>query len=251
METRYKNSSSSLSNALKILNLFTIEEPEFTLSELANRMGLGYSTVHRMSTTLLEDGFLAKDPMTKKVRLGSSLHAFEKIILSYYEICSFSNPILEKLVNDTGESAHLAIIKDNKVVYLQKIDNMNYITIESYEGKQNPIHATSSGQAILAFRSKDEINEVINRGLTAYTERTITNSKQFAEQLLRIRQQGYAYSKEELHEGISSIAAPVKGLPYSIGIAGPTSRISTHKLQDLIKFVKEAAIKLGTANHPH
>jgi DNA-binding IclR family transcriptional regulator len=250
MKSGYKISSSSLGNALNMLSLFTIEKQEYTLSELADITGLGYSTIHRLTTTLLEEGFLARDSMTKKVRLGSSLLAFEKIILSYYDICSYSRPLLEKLVHETGESAHLTIIKNNKVVYLQKVDNINYITIESYEGKQNPIHATSSGQTILAFQSKTAISSVINNGLTRFTQHTITNPIQFTDRLLTIKQQGYAYSKEELHNGISSIAAPVKSqyddVRYAIGIAGPTTRIHNHKIMELIKYVKEAALKLSS-----
>lgn len=249
MEANQKKSSSSLGNTLRLLNLFNMDESEFTLSELAEKLGVGLSTIHRLTTTLMHEGFLARDLVTKKFRLGSSILAVEKTILSYYDICQVSPPVLEKLVQDTGEAAHLSILKDHKVVYLQKFDSPNYTHLLSHEGKANPIHATNTGQVILAYRCQSEIEEVIARGLSPYTSHTITNSQQFRDLLTRLRKQGYSYSKDELHLGFSSIAAPVKSpsgkVNYAVSIAGPSSRITTYRVQELSKAVKEAANELA------
>lgn len=249
MEANQKKSSSSLGNTLRLLNLFNMDEPEFTLSELAKKLGVGHSTIHRLTMTLMHEGFLARDLMTKKFRLGASILAMEKTILSYYDICQISPPVLEKLVQDTGEAAHLSIVKDHKVVYLQKFDSPNYAHLLSHEGKPNPIHATNTGQVILAYRCQSEIEEVIAGGLAPYTSHTITNPQQFRERLTRIHKQGYSYSKDELHLGFSSIAAPVKSpsgkVIYAISIAGPSSRITPYRVQEVSKAVKEAADELA------
>ena len=253
MEDNQKKSSSSLGNALRLLNLFNMDEPEFTLSELAEKLGVGYSTVHRLTMTLMHEGFLARDLVTKRFRLGSSTLAVDKTILSYHDICQFSPPVLEKLVQDTGEAAHLSILKDHKVVYLQKLESPNYVHLLSHEGKANPIHATSTGQVILAYRCQSEIEEVIARGLAPCTSHTITNPQQFRELLTGIRKQGYSYSKNELHLGFSSIAAPVKSplgkVTYAVSIAGPLSRITPYRVQDLSKAVKEAADELAISTY--
>lgn len=249
MEIDELKSSSSLANALRLLNFFNMDVPEYTLSELAEKLGVGHSTMYRLTMTLMHEGFLARDVETKKFRLGSSILAMEKTILSYYNICELSLPILKKLVRDTGEAAHLSIIKNRKVVYLQKVESPNYSHILSHEGKPNPIHATNTGQVILAYRSESEIEEVIGAGLSPYTSYTITNRERFLDLLARIRRQGYAYSKDELHIGFSSIAAPVLS-PFgkaicAVSIAGPSTRITPHRLQVLSKAVKEAATELA------
>ncbi len=192
-------SSSSLGNALRLLNLFNMDEPEFRLSELAARMGVGPSTVHRLTMTLVHEGYLARDPKTKKFRLGSSILAVEKTIFSYYDICQISPPILEKLVQDTGEAAHLALLNNDHVVYLQKVESPNDSYLLSHEGKQNSIHATSTGQVLLAYQSPCEIEKALSMELKSYTSQTITNPSELKERLIKIRKQGYAYSKEELH----------------------------------------------------
>lgn len=249
MEANQLKSSSSLGNALRLLNFFNIDEPEFALSELAEKLGVGYSTMHRITMTLMEEGFLARDLVTKKFRLGSSILAVEKTILSYYDICEVSLPVLKRLVQETGEAAHLSILKNHKVVYLQKIESPHYSHLLSHEGKANPIHATNTGQVILAYRSESEIEDVIADGLSPYTSDTITNPQQLKELLIKIRKQGYAYSKDELHLGFSSIAAPVLSpsgkVTYAVSIAGPSARISPHRVHELSKAVKEAAAELA------
>lgn len=248
MEEWKLKTSSSLGNSLRVLNLFTINEPEFTLSELAEKIGVGYSTMHRLTTTLLHEGFLARDLTTKKFRLGASILSAEKTIQSYYDICKISPLILKKLVKNTGEAAHLSILKDHQVVYLQKVESPNYANLLSHEGKLNPVHATSTGQVLLAYQKQSEVEKVILGGLSPYTSQTITNPQEFLELLVTVRSQGYAYGKDELHLGYSSIAAPVKSpsgkVTYAVSAVGPSSRITPHRVQELIKAVKEAADEL-------
>ncbi|MCM3706611.1 MULTISPECIES: IclR family transcriptional regulator [Cytobacillus] len=245
MESVPSKRVSSLKNALRLLNLFTMEEPELSLSDLSRKMGLGSSTIFRLTYTLMLEGFLARDPVSKNFRLGSSLLAKGAAIQSQYDICRFSSPILKQLVKESGETAHLSTLTGNKVIYLQKMDAVNYVHLLSHAGKQNYIHCTSSGQAILAFQPEEVIERLIENGLTKLTANTITNPQEFILLLSHIRKKGYAFSREEMHEGVSSIASPVFSQPgkayYSISIAGPSSRINPQRAHELAKIVKKAA----------
>ncbi len=226
-----------------------MDQPEFTLSELAERLGVGHSTMHRLTMTLMKEGFLARDIKSKKFRLGASILATEKTILSYYDICEMSLPVLDKLVQSTGETSHLSIFKNFKVVYLQKIESPNYTHLLSHEGKQNPVHATSTGQVLLAYQDTTEIEKVIAKGLHSFTSQTLTDPQQLRNLLKMVRCQGYAYSKDELHLGYSSIAAPIISpsgkVTYAVSVAGPSSRITSSRVQELSKAVKEAADQLA------
>ena len=249
MIEKQMKSSSSLGNALRLLNFFNMDEPEFTLSKLAEKLGVGPSTIHRLTTTLIHEGYLARDPKTKKFRLGSSILAVEQTILSYYDICQISPPILKKLVRDTGEASHLSILKNGKVIYLQKFESPNYSQLLSHEGKQNSVHATSTGQVLLAYQSPSEIEKVLAMGLKPFTRQTITEPREFMGLLTKVKKQGYAYSKDELHLGYASLAAPVKSpsgkVTYAVSIAGPSTRITAHRIPELAKEVKEAANELS------
>lgn len=244
-----KESSSSMKNALRLLNLFTMDEPELSLSQLADKLQVGISTAHRLTNTLLIEGFLTKDPQTKKFRLGASILGMGNTIITHNHLCDTSIPILEKLALATGETAHIAIIREYKAIYLIKIDSKHPVHLLSHAGKQNPIHCTSSGQVILAFQPEAMIEQVIARGLPKFTAKTITISFEFKQLLQKIRSQGFSISEEELHDGVSSIAAPVKNIAgdviASISIAGPVSRVNSDTFPKLIKLVKQAANRVS------
>ncbi|MEX2416567.1 MAG: IclR family transcriptional regulator [Paenibacillaceae bacterium] len=238
-------SFSSLRNALRILQLFTMEQPELTLSQLAEKLEVGLSTAYRLSETLMYEGFIVKDQMSRTFRLGASILGMGNIILSQIDLCRYSSLILEKLAGETGETAHISILKENQVIYLHKADSSHPVHLLSHIGRQNPVHCTSTGQVILAYQPDPLIDKVLDMGLDRYTLKTITSPSKLKELLVSIRKQGYAFSVEEMHAGISSIAAPVKDrtgeVIASVSIAGPTSRIHSPKLLKLVQLVKQAA----------
>ncbi len=243
--SRNKESISSMRNALRLLNLFTMDEPEYSLSEIAEKLQVGISTAHRLTNTLMVEGFLTKDSLTKKFRLGASILGMGNTIITQNQLCRISIPVLESLAVNTGETAHIAILKEYQAIYLIRMDSKHTVHLLSHAGKQNPIHCTSSGQAILAFQDEPFVDQVIARGLQRHTENTITTPVKFKQLLNSIRRKGYSISEEELHQGVSSIAVPVKNINgqviASISIAGPTSRINQDTLSNLVKVVKQAA----------
>ena len=153
--------------------------------------------------------------------------------------------ILEKLAEVTGETAHISVIKDHQALYLLKIDSSYPVHLLSHAGRKSPIHCTSTGQVLLAGQSDAIIEQVINRGLTSYTSKTITDPIKLKNSLKTIRSHGYAVSEEELHEGVVSIAAPVKNnkgnVIAAVSIAGPTRRINRQTIPKLIKQVQQAS----------
>ncbi len=154
MDITEKSSVSSMTNALKLLNLFTMDEPEWTLTDLAEALNVGVSTVYRLTNTLIHEGFIVRDPTTKSFRLASSILELGHYVITSYDTCEIAPPILEKLVQDTGETVHLSILEGNNTIYLQVFECSNYVNVHTHVGKKNPIHCTSTGQIILAYQSK-------------------------------------------------------------------------------------------------
>ena len=246
---RNEKNVSSLGNALKLLNLFTMDEAEWTLSELSDELNVGSSTVYRLTNTLIHEGFIVRDPVKKTFRLGSSILQMGHYILTTFDICEISPPILEKLVLDTGETVHLSILEGIKTIYLQVFECSNYINVFTHVGKKNPAHCTSTGQIILAYQTENKINQVITDGLPAYSNYTLTDPKQFMDRLTKIRNQGFTFNKDEMNLGVSAIAAPVKSssgqVEFSVSIAGPNSRINSSNCPTLSKLVINAADELS------
>ena len=241
---------SSVKNALRILQCFTMDEPEKKISELSAALGLNKSTVSRTMTTLASEGFVYKDPETKKYRLGLSILSLSGIVSSQMDIYRESQPVLNRLVENIGETAHISVLDHLDVIYLQKVECNHPVRFLTHIGKRNPPYCTSSGKVLLAHAADDVVNQVIEKGLEKLTKNTITNPQKLRIHLNQVKENGYASSTEEILEGVTSIAAPIfdyRGkVIAALSVVGPNQRMQQHKIQGLAKKVMSAAREVST-----
>lgn len=243
----------SVRNALKVLQSFTMEAPEQRISDLAISLGLAKSTVSRLMSTLASEGFVIKDPETQKYRLGLSILTLSGVITSNFEITREAAPVVTKLVNELGESAHLAILEGLDTIYIHKVECNHPVKVLTHLGKRNPAYCTSSGKVLLAHSTDEVISQVIENGLHPYTRKTITDPIKLRNALKTIKEQGYALSKDELLDGVTTIAAPLFDytgkVVAAITVTGPDQRITNHKIPMYVKKIvdasKEASERLG------
>lgn len=244
-----ENFLSSVKNALRILKSFTMDEPEKKISELSQELGLNKSTVSRTMTTLASEGFVYKDPESKKYRLGLSILSLSGVVNNHMDIYRESQPVLNKLVDTLGETAHISVLDQLEVVYLQKVDCTHPVRYLTHIGKRNPTYATSSGKVLLAYSDEDLVEEVIEKGLQQFTKNTITDPVKLKEKLQEVRKNGFAYSIEEILEGVNSIAAPIydyKGkVIAALSVVGPKQRILPHRINSMAKLVKSSAQEIS------
>ncbi|PLR83259.1 IclR family transcriptional regulator [Bacillus canaveralius] len=241
---------SSVKNALRILRSFTMDEPEKKISDLSTALGLNKSTVSRTMATLASEGFVYKDPETKKYRLGLSILSLSGIVNSNMDVYRESQPILNKLVESIGETAHISVMDNLEVIYLQKVECNHPVRFLTHVGRRNPLYCTSSGKVLLAYSNENTIETVIKKGLQSFTKNTITDPQKLRTHLKNIKENGFAYSIEEFLEGVNSIAAPVydyKGrVIAAISVVGPKQRIQQHKVQGIAKKVVSAGREIST-----
>jgi IclR family transcriptional regulator, KDG regulon repressor len=242
----------SVQNGLRILKLFTSESPEWGLTEIANKLQLNKSTVSRLVTDLVVEGFLQKEQ--KKYSLGFSLLSMSGVITSHLEIHRESKDILKKLVADLGETAHIAVLEGKEITYVHKIECQNPVRLLSSIGKKNPVSCTSAGKVLLAFKSSDMINSLINEaGLPQMGPNSLTDSDQLKEQLIQIKEQGYSICINEMHENVVSIAASVRDytgdVVAAVSVVGTRERIHDQRIHQFVETIIEAAnevsIRLG------
>lgn len=244
---------SSVKNALRVLNSFSLDQPEVTVGELSVQLGLAKSTVSRLLTTLASEGFVIKDTDTRKYRLGISILALSGIISSNFEINKEAAPVVKKLVNDLGETAHLTILDGTDTIYIHKEECTHAVRILTYLGKRNPAYCTSSGKVLLAYSEQKVVDDVIAGGFEPFTKNTITSANKLLSELRKIREKGFAFSKNEILEGVTSIAAPIYDYTgkvlAAITVVGPVQRITDNKIPVFAKKVidasKEASERLG------
>jgi IclR family transcriptional regulator, KDG regulon repressor len=245
------NNSSNLSsveNALKILECFTIEETEKRVTQIAIELDLAKSTVSRLLKTLLNKGYVKKNPETQKYSLGTKILTLYSSLMSEMEVKEAHN-ILEELAKETSESVQLAELEGSSVIYMEQIKSSYPIQIFAHIGRINPLHCTSSGKLLLAYQKESEIDKLLEMDFHKYTSSTVTNPVILKEQLKEIKKLGYCYIQNEFIDGIVSIAAPIrdynKNIIAAVSLVGPIQRINGVKAQQFINKVVEASKKIS------
>lgn len=198
-----------------------------------------------MLATLASEGFVIKDEKTNAYRLGLAVLTLGGIVTNNLEIHKEAAPVLHKLVNVTGETAHLAILDGLDTIYIHKEECNHPVRILTHLGRRNPAYCTSSGKVLLAFHEGNIVEKVIDNGLIRHMRNTITDPDMLRKELEMVRKQGYAVSTEELTEGTRSVAAPIRdytgNVVCAITVVGPVQRMTDDKIKKIAKHVMEAA----------
>jgi IclR family transcriptional regulator, KDG regulon repressor len=225
---------SSVANAVRLVKSFSDDEYELGISDLAKRLGLAKSTVHRLAATLIEEGLLEQNPEDGKYRLGLLLFELGSQVRRKMDVSAEARPALRTLAEKTGETVHLAVLDHRSVLYVNRIESNRAIRSGFGLGTRAPVHCTAMGKALLAFQDQDVIQDVIDAGLPSCAARTITEPRAFLRELESVRARGYATEDEEIEAGLRSIAAPVRNdagqVVAAMGISGPAQRLTKEVL---------------------
>jgi IclR family KDG regulon transcriptional repressor len=236
----------AIERAVSILNAFSPEDPELGVTELAERLGLHKSTVHRFMVNLDAAGLVERNPRTGRYRLGLRIFELGGLVMQQMNLWDEALPFLEGLVHDTGETGHLAVLDGGEAIYIERVEARRALRVPSAIGRGYPAHATNLGKVLLADLAPEQVEQIVaERGLAAYTPHTITDPEGLAAELERIRAVGYAVDNEEYDEGLRCIGAPVRDhsghVVAALGIGGPVTRITPDRVDELAELVMTAA----------
>jgi IclR family transcriptional regulator, KDG regulon repressor len=241
-----------IDRALSIVNLLAASNHPLGAWEAGEKLGLNKSTVHRLLAVLEHHRFVERDLMSGKYRLGLKLAELGNIALSRFDLQASARPFVERLVEVTGETAHLGILQQNEVVSLVNVETQRSVRTPSTVGRRSPVHCTSQGKLLLAFQPQPLVDQMLRSYYFAsYTKRTIRQSGAYRAELVKVRQAGFATDDEEFEEGLRCIGAPVRDhtgkVVAAISIAGPTFRITPERTPVLIQNVMSVAGALSEA----
>ncbi len=239
-----------LDRALAILDLLSAGEAELGAALIAERLKLHKSTVHRLLAVLEQHGCVERNPESGKHFLGPKLLELGSRAMAKQQSWEHARPFLERLVAETGETAHLGVLRGTEVLSLVNVDSPRSLRMPATVGRRNPAHCTSLGKALLAFQPQEQVEEITAKHeLRAYTRKTITSPVALKAELERVRRQGYAIDDEEVEEALKCIGAPVRDcsgkVVAAISIAGPAARMKQDVMPGLIRSVVTAAAQLS------
>ena len=237
---------STVRNAARLLKVFRSREADLGVSELARRLGLGKSTVHRMLTTLVAEGLIEQNPRTGGYRLGIVMFELGEAVRVHMDLHAAAAPVLGELRAQTGESSQVGVLDGHEVVYVDRLESTHSLRLFTETGRRVPVHCTSSGKVLLAYLPEARRQAVLRAApLTALTPHTITDPERLAAELARVRRRGWAEAINEREIGVASIAAPVRDISgevvAAISIGVPLARCSVMSLRRLAPVIVEAA----------
>jgi DNA-binding IclR family transcriptional regulator len=235
-----------IDRVIDILETFARMGPELGVSEISRALGLKKATAHRLLSSLRRRGIVAQDPKTRRYRLGLKLWELGALATLQVDWVLRVKPHLERLTAETGETAHLAILSDGQILYVEKVESSHSLRMPSQVGRRNPVHCTGVGKAQIAWLPDEVLAGIVaRRGLTRHTPNTITELPALRRELARIRERGYAVDNEEIEEGLICIGAPIRDhtgmVVAGVSIAGPSSRLRPDTIEVHARSVVDAA----------
>ena len=175
---------STVRNAARLLKEFRSREASIGVSELARRLGLGKSGVHRLLTTLVAEGLLERDPQTGGYRLGIVMFELGEAVKVHLDLHAAAGPVLAQLREQTGESSQVGVLDGVEVVYVDRLESAHSLRLFTETGRRVPAHCTSSGKVLLAHRPEHEREAFLARGpLPRLTPHTIVEPAALRDEL--------------------------------------------------------------------
>lgn len=235
-----------------LLDQLAQSKDELGPSELAQRLDLHKSTVHRLMAVMEQHRVVEKNRENAKYKLGWRLFELGTVASSRLDLPSIARPHLNALVKRTCETAHLGIMSHGELISLVSVEADRSLRLPATVGRRSPLYCTSQGKAILAFSEPGLVAEIL-KGIEfkPYTRNTITKMSRFQDELARIRKLGYSIDNEEMEEDLRCIGAPVFNhagdVVAALSIAGPAYRVGSGHLPRLIEAVMQSAGQLSKA----
>jgi IclR family pca regulon transcriptional regulator len=201
-----------LSRGLALLQLFPRSKPAKTLAELAAGLGLTRSATYRLVYTLEADGFIARDPETRRYRLTSKTLDLGFEYLHAQPITETAQPFLRTLSDRTNAAAHVAILDGWHCVYVARALPNAGLVSNLQLGARQPAHTTSSGRVMLAHQDEEQLHSIYDTlRKEARGAQAVASAEEFNSQIAADRKRGYVFHRSIIDPGIVSLAFPIRG----------------------------------------
>ncbi|WTP56079.1 IclR family transcriptional regulator [Streptomyces phaeochromogenes] len=240
----------SLERAITLLEATADSAPDGeTATNLASRCGLNRATAWRLLSTLEQYGMVERDPLTSRYTVGFAVARMASAA-GFDGLIRRSHGILRQVSEQTGETANLAVVQQLGLTYIDEVTPPVVLSAK-WLGRQAPLHATSTGKALLAWLPAEEVDVLLAETLTAYTDTTVVDRGRLRAELAETRERGYSVCAGEMERNLYGVSAPVLGTrdrPFAVlSIWGPQDRVPESRFPALGVLACGAAEEVARA----
>jgi IclR family acetate operon transcriptional repressor len=231
----------SIERAFELLELLADAGGTLGLSELSSASGLPLPTIHRLVRTLVNQGYVRQEP-SRRYTLGPRLIRLGEA--SGRLLGTWLRPHLVHLVQLTNETANLAMLDGEEIVYIAQAPSPHQMQMFTEPGRRVSAHCTAVGKALLAQLAPDDARAILKRsGMPGVTAATITDPDILLAHLEVIRRQGYAIDDGEQEVGVRCFAVPLAASPamQAISVSGPVARMTDDAARRIVPALLQVA----------
>lgn len=249
--TPERQSSQSSIRLLQILECLANNRMPLRLQEIAKQVGMTQSTVLRYLYALQTANYIYQEDETSRYGLTWRICGLGENLNTQLSLRNITTPFINHLANTLSTGACLVVEQDGECLYLDCIDIPNHSTLQRI-GKKAPLHTTGSGKVLLSRYNSAQLDDYIaTKGLTKYTEYTITDPDVLRSELERIRQQGFAMDEQECEIGLRCISIPLRDfsgqIVSSISVFGNIADMSNQRIKsEIYPTLKEVTVVVSS-----
>ncbi|MBW2078967.1 MAG: IclR family transcriptional regulator [Deltaproteobacteria bacterium] len=248
MKLNNKQNYKTLKDLAKILSLFNdIKADEKSVTEISKALEMFPSKVSRMLRTLEGEGLFEKNLESGKYRLGILFFELGVVYAYHHSLRKIIRPHIEQIAQEINVTVSWAILKKNRVIVLDRIQNLPIDALAYRIGLNLPVHTTSVGKILMAYLPEEEQDKILRSvDLVKSTEASVIDPKIIKERLKLYREEGYSTDEEETYEGVNCIAVPIKNADgkviAAVSLMDDKSRTSRELLFRHLDYLKEKAL---------
>lgn len=244
------NFMTSLARGLIVIQAFTQQSPQMTISQLSIKTGLSRAAVRRCLYTLTKLGFAGAEDGSRyslRPRMLTLSHTYT----ASNTLSSAAQPILERMSSALRESFSVATLDGEDIVYIARTSVSRVMSVDLHIGSRLPAYCTSMGRVLLAYLPPDQLESYLAKVvLTPYTTRTVNSIEKLRLHLRNVRRNGYALCDQEFEVGLRSLAVPVYSSSgravATINLSGNAPRMSVLDMQTrFLPHLRNAASELS------
>ncbi|MEO6983297.1 MAG: IclR family transcriptional regulator C-terminal domain-containing protein [Edaphobacter sp.] len=244
------NFMTSLARGLIVIQAFTQQSPQMTISQLSVKTGLSRAAVRRCLYTLTKLGFAGAEDGTRyslRPRMLTLSHTYT----TSNTLSTAAQPIIERMSAALHESFSVATLDGEDIVYIARSSVSRVMSVDLHIGSRLPAYCTSMGRVLLAYLPTDQLEQYLSRvTLVPHTTRTVNSMEKLRLLLRHVRRNGYALCDQEYEVGLRSLAVPVYApsgrVVATLNLSGNAPRISILDMQTrYLSHLRNAANELS------
>ncbi len=240
----------SVGRAMHLLAQFTLQQPQWSVSELSRATKLHKSVVTRVMATMALSGFVIQDPSTKTYEIGPKAFAVGNAYRPHAVLSQIAQPVMREMTECYGHATSLGVPAGDKFVYLLVSESRLPVRVAAGVGEVRDYHANAIGKVLLAGMPASEVRAIVGPNpLPKLTPYTIDSVDQLLAQLDEVRRTGIAYNRQEAVVGVGAVAAPIiDGMGCCVAglsVVYPIHLVTEQEVMKLEAVTKAAAAQLS------